>query len=98
MKNSIFIHMKNIQSLGIEMFRDNRNLSPPVMNDIFTQKGNSRYNSRQISKFSRLLVKSVYHGNESVSFLGPKVWEILPDDCKDVDYSNTFKNKVKMEN
>ena len=88
MKSSIFIHMKNIQSLVIEMIRDNRN----------TQKGNSWYNSRQISKFSRLLVKSVYHGNESVSFLGPKVWDILPDDCKDVDYLNTFKNKVKMEN
>ena len=30
-------------------------------------------------------MKSVYHGSESVSFLGPKIWEMLPDDYKDVD-------------
>ena len=55
----------------IEMFRDSTNLSPPVMNDIFTQKGNIRYNLRQFSKFPRSLVKLVYHGNKSVSFQGP---------------------------
>ena len=48
---SVFIHTRNIQSLATEMFRDSRNLSPPIMNDIFTQKGNSSYNLRQIFKF-----------------------------------------------
>ena len=50
---------------------------------------------RQISKFSRLLVKPVYHGSESVSFLGRKIWNMLPDDWKDIDNLYTFKNKVK---
>ena len=40
-------------------------------------------------------MKSVYHGSESVSFLGPKMQDVLPDDCKDIDNLNTFKNKVK---
>ena len=75
------------------MFRDSGKLSSPIMNYIFTQKDNSRYNLRQISKFSRPLVKSVYHRSESVSFLGPKIWDILPDDCKDIDNLNAFKNK-----
>ena len=66
MDGSAFVHMRNIQSLAIEMFRDSGNLSPPIMNDIFTQKDDSRYNLRQISKFSRPLVKSVYHGSETV--------------------------------
>ena len=61
--------MMNIQSLAIEIFRDSRNLSSPIMNDIFTQRGNSRYNLGQLSKFSRPLVKSVYYGSESVSFI-----------------------------
>ena len=47
--------------LAIEMFRDSGNLSPSIMNDIFMRKDNSRYNLTQISKFSRPLVKSVYH-------------------------------------
>ena len=40
-------------------------------------------------------MKSVYHGSESVSILGPKILDILPDDCKDIDNLNTAKNKVK---
>ena len=95
MDGSVFIHMRNIQSLAIEMFRDSRNLSPTILNDTFTQKGNNCYNLRHISKFSRPLVRSVYHGSERISFLGPKMWNMLPDDSKDIDNLYTFKNKVK---
>ena len=49
--SSAFIHTRNIRSLSIEMFRDSKNLSPPIMNDIFTQKSNSRYNLRQFLNF-----------------------------------------------
>ena len=80
MDGSLFIHMRNIQCLAIEMFRDSRNLSQTILNDTFAQKGNSWYNLREISKFSRPLAKSVYHGSESVSFLMPKIWNMLPDD------------------
>ena len=68
---SNFIHMKDIQSLAIEMFRDSRNQSPPIMNDIL--------HKRTIvgSKFLKPLVKSVHYGSESVSFLGPKIWDML---------------------
>ena len=40
----------------------------------------SRYSVRQISELSRSLLKSVYHGSESVSFLGPKILDMLPHD------------------
>ena len=82
------------QSLTIKLFLIGRNLSPSIVNNIFKQKDNSRYNFRQISKFSRPLVKSGYHESESVSFLGPKMWDMLLDDCKDTDKLNTFKNKT----
>ena len=49
-------------------------------------------------KCLRPLVKSVYHGSESISFLGPKIWNMLLDDCKDIDNLNTFKNKVNPLN
>ena len=35
---SVFIHMRDIQSLAIEMFRDSRNQSPPIMNDILHER------------------------------------------------------------
>ena len=45
------------------MFYVSRNLSLPILNDVFTQKDNSSYNLRQMSELSRPLVKSVYHGS-----------------------------------
>ena len=56
------------------------------MNDIFTQKNNSRYNLRKVSEFSEI---------DSVSFLRPKIRDMLPDDYKDIDNLNTFKNKFQ---
>ena len=38
MNVSVFIHMRDIQSLAIEMFRDSRNQSPPIMNDILHKR------------------------------------------------------------
>ena len=60
MDGSVSIHMRNIQSLVIEMFRVSGNIWPPIVNDIFKQK----------------LVKSVYHRCEIISFLGPKIWDV----------------------
>ena len=76
--NSVSIHIRNIQRLAIEMFRFYNGLSPPLMNNIFKLKAESPYNLRQVSEFSRPMVKSVYLGTESISYLGPKIWDILP--------------------
>ena len=42
-------------------------------------------NLRQFSEFSRPVVKPVYYGIESISFLEPKILDMLPDDCEIVD-------------
>ena len=83
-KQSASIHMRNIQSLAIEI---SGNLSyHHLLLMIFSRKKeNSRYYLRQNCKFSRPLVKSVYHGSESVSFIELKIWDMLPDDFKDID-------------
>ena len=71
--NSVSIHIKNIQRLAIEMFRGYNGLSPPLRNNIFKLRAENSYNLRQVSEFSRPMVKSVYHGTESLSYLGPKI-------------------------
>ena len=45
--------------------------------------------------FSRPLVKSVYKSIDSLSFLGPKIWDILPDTYKDMLDLNSFKVALK---
>ena len=53
------------------------------------------YNLRQVSEFCRSMVKSVYHGTESISCSRPKIWDILPEKLKNTDYLEHFKKEIK---
>ena len=92
---SVSIHMRNIQILATEMYKLVNNLSPPIMNRVFKLNSDIPYNLRQISQFSTSSVKSVYHGTESISYLGPQIWDILPDDYKTIQNLDTFKINIK---
>ena len=91
--NSVSIHIRNIQRLAIEMFRFYNGLSPPLMSNMFKLKAENSYNLRQVSEFSRPMVKSVYHGTESISYLGPKIWDILPKKLNNIDNLEHFKKR-----
>ena len=65
------------------------------MNRVFKLNSDSRYNLRQILQFFKSLIKSVYHRTESISYLGPKIWDILPDDYKTIQNLDTLKLKLK---
>ena len=77
--SSVSIHDINIQCLATEMYKVSYWLSTPVVSNIFKQKNCHPYNLRLNSQFSRPLVRSVFHGTESISYLGPVIWGILPD-------------------
>ena len=49
----------------------------------------------QTSLFSTRTVESIYYGTESLGFLGPKIWELVPAQVKNVDYLETFKSSIK---
>ena len=94
---AVSIHERNIKILAAEIFKVSKNLAPPQMHEIFKLKDQPQYNLRYNSLFSRPLVKSVYKGTESLSFLGPKIWDILPDTCKDISDLNSFKVALKKQ-
>ena len=50
---------------------------------------------RHNSQFTIPAVNSAYHGTESVSFLDPKIWDILPDRLKKIDSLRSFKTAIK---
>ena len=93
--NSVSIHIRNIQRLATEMFRFYNGISPPLMNNIFKLKTEHFSNLRHVYEFSRPMVKSVYHGTESISYLGPKIWDILPEKLKNIDNLEHFKKEIK---
>ena len=94
---SVSIHDRNIQCPPTEMYKLSNELSPPIVSNIFTQQNCHSYNLRLNSQFSRPLVRSVFHGTKSISYLGPVIWDILPDSYKNLPNFSVFKNRIKME-
>ena len=92
--NSISIHHRNLQVLATEMFKIHRGLSLEILRETFLPKTSS-YNLRRIDTFEKRKVHSVYHGTESLSFLGPKICDLLPVELKQ---SETYSFKLKITN
>ena len=65
------------------------------MNNIFKLREENSYNLRQVSEFSRPMVKSVYHGTERISHLGPHIWNVLPEKLKNIENLEHFKKEIK---
>ena len=93
--SSVSIHIRNIQKLAIEVFRFYNRLSAPLTNNIFKLRAENSFNLRHVSKFSRLMVKSLYCGTESISYLEPKKWDILPGQLKSIENLDHFKKEIK---
>ena len=56
---------------------------------------NNNYSLRGNNVLTRQRVNSVRYGTETVSFLAPNIWDILPKDIKDSESLVIFKRKIK---
>ena len=90
---SFTVHERNIQTLAIEMFKVINGLSPEIMKRVFPLKSNPMYCTGQIFKTRN--VRSVYNGLDTLSFLGPKIWLIIPDDIRSCCNITEFKRKIR---
>ena len=87
------MHHRN-RTLAIETFKVLHGLFPPLLNEVFVER-NYNYNLRGNNFLNRRRVNSVRYGTESVSFLAPKIWDILPKEIKNSETLNAFKLKIK---
>ena len=90
---SVYIHHRDIQALATESCKINNGSSPELVAEIFAW--DSHYNIRWCNDFIRPSVRTAYHGSESISFFGPKIWNIFPDEIKQQTSPNSLKNQLK---
>ena len=76
-EHSVSIHHRNLQTLTTEMFKISNKLSLEIVKEIF-QERIVPYNLSSSNSFTSRQVNSVYHGTESLSLFGPKIWELVP--------------------
>ena len=93
--NSVSVHHKNLQALAIEMFKVYCKMSPEIMQEVFHVNEQGQYFLRNPTDFVIPTIKTVNYGSESVRFLGPKIWEMLPDNFKNKDSVESFKMAIK---
>ena len=77
----------------VELYKVVNNLAPKIMHFVFQTKSNLNYPRENIFKTSN--VRTVSWGTESLSFLGPKIWSIIPSELKKLPFSQ-FKSKIRL--
>ena len=92
---SVSIHHRNIQNLAIEMYKVKNELAPMITANVFTTIPENHYNIRNYNVFRLSFARTVYHGTESMSHLGPEIWDIVPTELKKAQSLNSFKKSIR---
>ena len=69
---------------------------PEITGEVFMEKTNNQYNLRNRPGFITPQVHSIFYGTESISYLGPKIWDIFPEEFKNSKSLSSFKESIKM--
>ena len=80
-----------------EMFKTIDNLNPSFMDEIFLKRI-VRYNVRNTNTFLLPMVHTVNCGTETIRYRGQRIWHYLPQEIKDSNSVQQFKNKIKYWN
>ena len=91
---TVSIHQKNLQVLATEIFKAKLNISPEILKELFSFNVRN-YNLRSQSTLKRIKTNSVYFGSKNLFSLAPKIWDLVPDNSKNENSLERFKNRIK---
>ena len=69
-------------------------MAPETVTEIYLLKPQRQYNLRSWSNFALPIVRTVNYGIESIRHLGPKVWESITANIKEVGTIEHFKSGI----
>ena len=92
---SFTIPQRNIQTLAIEIFKAFNNIGPAIVRDIFVVRIHNGPSLRNPTDFVVPMIKTVTFGEDSLRYFGSKIWELIPQEIKNVQNIATFKNSIR---
>ena len=92
--NSFTIHHRNLQKLATEMYKAHNDLSPSLVKSIFPKR-EIPYNLRNKNPFQVGNIRTVFNGTETISYRGPKIWGLVPNNIKNSKNLSEFKSKIR---
>ena len=76
------------------MYKVKHELSPNFIQTLF-QPMYSQYNLRSDSDFTQYNIRTLRYGSDTISYMGPKIWNKIPHDIKNSSNLNQFRLKIK---
>ena len=95
LNNFVSVYHWNLQILATEMFRVYTGSATDILNELFPLKPRSNYSLRYLPEFNVRPIKTAYYGLNSLSYLGPRIWELLSNNLKRLESVEAFKSKIK---
>ena len=92
---SFLILYKNIQSLAIKIYKILHNLLPCFLNNVFRVNQTVSYDLRQRNVLQSRNLSSVGYGTETMSYIAPKIWTLVPKVIKNCNNLKSFKQKIR---
>ena len=88
---SFSIHHSNIQNLAIELYKFFHGLSPSIMKNVFHFNTNIPYYLRSRSELYSRNPKTAKYRTETIFYLAPKIWSLVPNAIKSSKSLDVFK-------
>ena len=93
--NSVTTHSRNLQTLATELYKAKHDLLPVIIKNVFLNKHQQMLKLRSQADFFSPQINTVHYGQDSMKYLGPKIWDIVPEDIKNSESLEIFKSKIK---
>ena len=77
------------------MYKMLNSLSPDIMKDIFKTTTNY-YDNLNALIFSKKIVTPIKYELQTMSYMSPKIWDLVPKEMKQFTTLNEFKAKIKI--
>ena len=71
------------------------NIALPVVPKVFSFS-NANYSLRCCPQFHEQSTNTVWNGRETILYLGPKFWNMVPEEIKQKSYVFAFKREIKQ--
>ena len=94
--NTVSIHHRNLQVLVTELYKIKNGIAPTLMYDVFKISSNPCNTRRGEDSFQTRNVKSVKYGTETLSYLGPLIWQEVPEHIRQETNFSIFRKLIKQ--
>ena len=92
--NSVTIHVRNLQKLATEMFKINNELAPLPIQNLFNRRLH-QHDLRSERTWDIPNIRTVKYGSETLNYMGPKIWDMVPPEIKMSETLLQFKRRIK---